>query len=391
VPSIRAIVKKELLKWARESMNLTIDTAAQKIGVSTDRLVDWEAGDSAPTIPQLRKAAEVYKRPLAVFFLAEPPKKFDALRDYRHSPASAKAAPSPELSLAIRLARSQREVLLEVAEDLKFELPVIDADLRSFRTSAEAFAERARTLLNVSLETQYSWRQTYEALNNWVRALENVGILVFQTGDVELSEARGFAIYEKQLPIIVANAKDSPRGRVFTLLHELTHILLTQSPLCDLHEDRSPTTDDQRIEVFCNEVAGNILVPASALEAELRKRGSNSSTKPSESEIENLSRQFSVSREVIVRRLLTTGRVSLNFYQSKREEYMGAHRKESKREGGFAPPYTLRVRDLGKLYVRTMVSAYHQEAITSADLSNYLGLKIKHLPKVEQLVSKSAD
>ncbi len=174
------------------------------------------------------------------------------------------------------------------------------------------------------------------------------------------------------------------------MLHELGHILLGQSPLCDLHEDRTPSTVDQQVEVFCNEVAGNILVPAPALESELKSLGFGSA-KPTESEIEALSGRFSVSREVIVRRLLTTGRVSLNFYQSKLDGYMAAYRQESKREGGFAPPYTLRVRDLGKLYVRTMVSAYHQEAITSADLSNYLGLKIKHLPKVEQLLFKGSE
>jgi IrrE N-terminal-like domain len=95
------------------------------------------------------------------------------------------------------------------------------------------------------------------------------------------------------------------------------HILLRQSPLCDLHEDRSPSTDD--VEVFCNEIAGNILVPASALKRELNALGLGSA-KPAESEIENLSRRFSVSREVVVRRLLTTGRVSLNFYQSKRDQ-----------------------------------------------------------------------
>ncbi len=130
VPSIRAIVKPTLLIWARESMDLTIETAAQKIGVSRDKLLEWEAGDGAPTIPQLRKAAEVYKRPLAVFFLAEPPKKFDALRDYRRLPASENIAQSSDLSLAVRLARSQREILLEVAEDSKIDLPSIEADFR---------------------------------------------------------------------------------------------------------------------------------------------------------------------------------------------------------------------------------------------------------------------
>jgi len=112
---------------------------------------------------------------------------------------------------------------------------------------------------------------------------------------------------------------------------------------------------------------------------------------PAESEIETLSRRFSVSREVIVRRLLATGRVPLSFYRTKRDQYLAAYRQGSQREGGFAPPATMRVRDLGKLYVRTMVTAYHQEAITSADLSNYLGMKLKHLPRVEQLVFEGAE
>ena len=223
-----------------------------------------------------------------------------------------------------------------------------------------------------------------------MRALEGVGVLVFQTGEIELGEARGFAIYERPLPVIVANAKDSPRGRVFTLLHELAHILLRQSPLCDLHEDRSPSTEEARTEVFCNEVAGNILVPSTALESEVEALGRGSGN-PSESDIERLSGLFSVSREVVVRRLLTMGRVPLGFYQMKRDQYLAEYRQESQREGGFAPPATMRVRDLGKLYVRTMVTAYHQEAITFADLSNYLGMKLKHLPRVEQLVFKGAE
>ncbi len=201
---------------------------------------------------------------------------------------------------------------------------------------------------------------------------------------------RGFAIYEKRLPVIVANAKDSPRGRVFTLLHEFAHVLLRQSPLCDLHEDTAADSDEQRSEVFCNHVAGNILVPSEALEREIKSLGLGAGN-PNESAIETLSKRFSVSREVVVRRLLTIGRVPLGFYQAKRDQYQAAFRQEAQREGGFAPPAVMRVRNLGKLYVRTIVSAYHQETITAADLSNYLGLKLKHLPRVEQLVFKGAD
>ena len=45
----------------------------------------WKAGggEAHPSIPQLKKLAGVYKRPLSVFFLPEPPSDFMALRDFR--------------------------------------------------------------------------------------------------------------------------------------------------------------------------------------------------------------------------------------------------------------------------------------------------------------------
>lgn len=67
---IKALVKPSVLKWARESLNLPLADAAKKIGVKVSKLSEWESesGGSSPTIGQLRKAANAYKRPLAVFF-----------------------------------------------------------------------------------------------------------------------------------------------------------------------------------------------------------------------------------------------------------------------------------------------------------------------------------
>ena len=71
---------------------------------------------------------------------------------------------------------------------------------------------------------------------------------------------RGFCIAQKPLPVIVVNPKDSPYGRIFTIMHELVHIGLGKSVIqnTELREDRPP---DNPIEVFCNEVAAEVLVP----------------------------------------------------------------------------------------------------------------------------------
>jgi hypothetical protein len=76
---VEVIVKPELLIWVRESADLPLDSVARKF----KKLKDWETGISRPTIKQLRKLGEIYKRPIAVFYLPEVPKDFQPLRDFR--------------------------------------------------------------------------------------------------------------------------------------------------------------------------------------------------------------------------------------------------------------------------------------------------------------------
>ena len=110
--SIPALVEPPVLRWARESVNLTPLAAARKMKLPDDRVEQWEAGSATPTIAQLRKAAEVYKRPLAVFFLSEPPTDFDAKRDFRRHQKAEAGEWSPELHGEYRRAIAQREAAL---------------------------------------------------------------------------------------------------------------------------------------------------------------------------------------------------------------------------------------------------------------------------------------
>src|SRR5688572_13488547 len=114
--SITALVKPTLLVWARERAGFAIEVAAGKAGVGSEVLLAWETGQSQPTIPQLRKLGEIYKRPLAVFFLPEPPKDFDAQREFRRLPGLRRQNETPELRLALRTALFRREIARELYE-----------------------------------------------------------------------------------------------------------------------------------------------------------------------------------------------------------------------------------------------------------------------------------
>src|SRR5438309_382172 len=112
--SVKALVKADLLVWARMSAQISLGDAARKATVKEDQLKAWEEGDGHPSIPQLRKLARVYKRPLAVFYLPTPPKTFDALRDFRRLPRDRQGKQSPELAFEIRRARARREIALDL-------------------------------------------------------------------------------------------------------------------------------------------------------------------------------------------------------------------------------------------------------------------------------------
>ena len=87
MPRVKANITPNVMAWARESCGYSLDDAASKIGRSVEEVSAWESGELQPTIPQARIASKVYKRPLAVFFLPEPPAVFSTLRDFRRLPS----------------------------------------------------------------------------------------------------------------------------------------------------------------------------------------------------------------------------------------------------------------------------------------------------------------
>jgi Zn-dependent peptidase ImmA (M78 family)/DNA-binding XRE family transcriptional regulator len=387
---VEALVEPALLAWARTSAGLEVERAARRAQVSPERLESWERGDSRPTVNQLRKLGKAYKRPLAVFYLPEPPRDFQALRDFRRLPGRVTPPESSELRFAIRVAQDRRELALDLYEVIGEEPPRV-AFAVTLADEPEHVATNLRELLKVRYQDQVRWTAGYEALNRWRAALEASGVLVFQAIDVEPSEIRGFSIYADLLPAIVVNIKDSVRGRVFTMLHELAHIALRQTGMCDLTEQAQIGTDEQRVEVFCNRVAGATLVPRDYLlleDAVAVKRDLEGWT---DEEIQALADRYGASREVILRRLLICGRTTEAFYRRKREElqreYEGAERR---REGGFAPPHRIAVSSAGPLFVRLVLDSYHQDHITASDVADLLGVRLKHLGRIESEVLRSA-
>lgn len=382
---IRAEVDGRILAWARSLLRMTIPVAAKKIGVSPEQLKAWEGGQAVPTVVQLRKAARVYGQSFAVFFLPEPPDEFDPdLPDYRRAPGVSRGDLSPEFLLDIRTSAERRESYLEVlmASGQEFRDFSLEANVTE---NPESVGKRFRVQLRVTKADQLAWPDERIAFNAWRAAVEDAHVLVFQSGDVALTEMRGYSIAEYPYPVVVVNRKDLYRARIFSLLHELCHLAVRRSGICDLKSSLDLPPEEQRIEVFCNAVGAATLVPGEWFLSEERVVEA-SAGEVSDSTIRDLARRYSVSGEVVFRRLLTFGRASEEEYRRYRDRldrYGGPPGKTGK---GFVPPPTDVISKAGRRYAGTILSAYRQSVITGSDTAALLDARLKHLDAIGALL-----
>jgi len=287
--------------------------------------------------------------------------------------------------LETRKARRRRTVALELLTEEGTQPPAFTLAAR-ISENPEAVAARAREWLGVSLEQQARFGDD-GGLSTWIGALENRGVLVFQSERAPVSEMRAFSMFFDALPVVVLNGADAAKARVFSLMHELAHLMLRHSGVCDPEAvPRAGSSADDKVEIFCNAVAGSLLVPSNVLQEALQGAADEES-------IHALSRRFSVSKEVVLRRLLFLRVISLEFYREKRDEYARAYeeyaarqKEKAKVKPPFIPVFRRVLKANGRQYTRIVMHALDAQNITEADVTDYLGVKLQHLDDIAQVI-----
>jgi Zn-dependent peptidase ImmA (M78 family) len=382
----RVPVAPAVLAWARRTAGFDVATAAKRVQVKPERLAAWEDGSISPTITQLRNLSRLYKRPLVVLLLPEPPRDFDALRDFRRIGDAAKTASwSPALHAEFKRALSQREVMLELAELAPSALPEAPEQFSFSRSAgAEQIGEELRALLGMDDWPAGTWSDPHLVLRRTIEATERLSVLVLQTRDVSIAEMRAFSISERPYPVVVLNGADWPRPRLFSLLHELCHLGLNMSSLCDLHE----------VEHFCNQVAAAALMPRAQLLDDPAVRQRDAAYPWTITELVAAIRRYGVSSEAFLLRLVSLRRATWDTYWLRRpeleREYAEARERQKarQREGDGGPSYyTVKARNLGHGYVHSVIDAFQARAISSLDVADYLDIRFDQLPKLEEAVS----
>lgn len=379
-------VNPKVLRWARQTAGYnSIDDLVKKFDrkrVTSDVVNDWENGKSSPSYEQLERLAyEIYKRPLALFFFPEPPDEEVPKQSFRTLPQEEIDLMEPHLLYLIRQAKAMQENLRELFNRENPAKKHICADIIIRRSdSVSDIAKTVRKYLGVGLHKQYALKSNEEALKYWRDLLEEHGVFIFKDAFKD-EGCSGFCLYDDAFPIVYLNNSQYKIRQIFTLFHELAHLLFRTGGVDFRHNDfvKKLRGENKHIEVFCNHFAGEFLVPTADIKPQIQNK------KIDDALLSQLSKKFSVSREVILRKCLDLDYISQTFYETKVKEWEEARleRDSSDARGNY---YQTHGAYLSGRYVETAFSKYYQGVISKSQLADYFGMKEANVSKFEGYV-----
>jgi Zn-dependent peptidase ImmA (M78 family)/transcriptional regulator with XRE-family HTH domain len=395
-------VNNDILKWARDEANLSLEEAASRAGIkelkregleASDRLAIWESGDEKPTLRQLEQIAKAYRRPLLTFFLSKPPRSETILKDYRTIGDRPIEKSSPEFNaLRRQIEALQKEIRRLVEKEGNKPIELIGSPIHIDNPSE--FARLIHTKLSFTFENQQSVLDSDHLFSVIRERLDAIGIFVIRQGDlgsyhskIIVEEFRGLAISDPYAPFIVINPNDTPPALVFSLVHELAHLWLGESSISnyntfEVEKNVYQTAANhlaryQQRERFCNGVAAEFLVPRSnLLEAWRNEYGETDDI------IKAISLKFKVSRIVIARRLLEFDKITSDDYWDLYKQWKYERRERQKEEEG-GPGYYIRIKSkFGIKLLHTVIESAKKGKISYNEASRLLNVKVDHFDKL---------
>lgn len=376
-----AFVNPVMLRWALARSAVSKTAVAQSFKKDEAAIEGWFVGDAAPTFRQAQKLAKQLRVPFGYLFLEEPPDEAVPVPDFRRHPAST------DLSLDLRdvisdVLRKQdwyREHRIERDEE-----PIEFVGRFTTSTEINLVAEDIRSTLSFETEVRPE-NQAASFLRAFVAQVEAAGVLVMRNGIVrqstnralQVDEFRGFSIADPMAPVIFVNNADSNAAQAFTLAHELTHIWIGQGGI----SDADVTIGDEvpgDIEAYCNEVAGELLLPWTALAEWWRQRNS-----ALEDWTGQIAREFHVSTVMVARQLWQHAAIDreqfFDFYGDEKQNWT------SKQAAGSGGNYylTAPIRNSRRLTESVLESVEASET-SIREASRLLGVKPANLPKLEE-------
>lgn len=386
----KAIINKATLVFLLSKKGVTTEYLSQKANCKIEQLQEWldvKSGE-LPTLNQARKIAEVLRVPFASLYMtvetiaplipAKPNVQNRRIMDAVSQDDSAVNLAIIDL-LQARNFYIETEALLE-RNVVKF---TIQFDLAE---NVKKWADKIRSDFGIDLDKQYnlsSSRKFYLYMKN---RIEEQGIFIQEFTRVGTSTLRAMSIYQDKdtMPIIGINEKDRSSAKSFSLIHELVHIIKKTSSICNAMYDNTFFKNQE--EVFCNAVAGEVLAPIEAMNT-IINNGVYDFTKLAD--IQKISETFSVSREVIIRRLLDLGYINKDNYDTlsillHKEYDTEKEKRKRQKEEGIEKPFKINIaqKTVDKTSMalsKAIYAGYCEDVFSKYDVAQILSINLKHI------------
>lgn len=380
-------VQPEVMRWARQSIGLSVSDVALRMKRPIDDIESWETGNASPSYSQLEKLAyQIYKRPLAVFFLPAPPEEVSPAQEFRTLPAEDLQTLAADTHLHIRRAHAYQLALRELFGTRNPSEHCIWQKLSLSRAnSVVEQAAAVRNYLGIILEDQVRWQDEDHALKKWRKAIEDKGIFIFKESFLQ-KDISGFCLVDSQFQVVYLNNSTTKTRQTFSLLHELAHLLLSVNGLSKFDQryiERLPNQEKQ-IERFCNAIAAEILIPSPDFQMQAKQFPADIE-RTSEQQFSDFAARYGVSREAVLRRFLDQDRVSIAFYEQKAKAWAAQQKKGS---GG--DWYASQNAYLSDRFAKEVVSRHYKNQLTIEQAADLLGIKPKNFAGLEQRILQGA-
>ena len=371
----KLFANKEILKWARETIHISIEQASKQLKIDIEELQNIEDGKIPVSYSNLEKMAKLYGRPLAIFFFSRIPDEPTPVKQFRTLPDIAFYDFDPNMYKLFRKAIIMQMNVEELKKGFSlFKQNHITLDADNISKSCNI----VRDLLKIELNTQKKLNDVSKSLEMWRDAFETIGIYVFKDS-FQNDSYSGFCIYDDKFPVIYVNNNLSKNRQLFTMFHELCHILFQTSGIDiendDSINDKIYNKKDKTIEQFCNKFASEFLVPNKDFIEQYNCL--KEFTTDIEQICQKLSKLYTVSKEVILRKAIDNKFCSSDIYQKFVDKWNSELNSIPKRKpmGNF---YNNKFTYLGKNYVSVVLKEYFTHSISSDQASNYLMIKPKN-------------
>lgn len=329
--SVKVHIAPNMLEWIlQQTQNVKL---SDKVA---GYLQSWVNGEKEPTFSQIEQVSKNTGIPLGYFFLKEPPKEDLSIIEYRTVDSIELDHPSRNLIDTLydmkQIQNWMRDTILS-DEDA----PLIFVGSLKNESSAEAFANKVRDILELDKEWYTRVKSVEESFKYLREKISSAGVIVMMNGVVRnnthrvlsIDEFRAFTLVDAYAPLIFINSRDSANGKVFSLIHEFAHICIGEPSLFNAQENSSNLVSNK--ETLCNAVAAELLVPQEVFCELWESRISDEW----ERIVEYLAKTFKCSTTVIARRAYDNDFIDLEQYRRVAEKAKYFSKKKNGSGGNF--------------------------------------------------------